>query len=381
MFIYGESMGTTPLEKENRELKRTLRLMTHKAEANEATLNSFFEVELRLLSCTRLAELLNLILIEFKELFRLSSVNLILFDPEHAARGLLSNYIPPAPGNTLRFVQNQRLLKSIYPNQKLIVGVPDVSLRDEAFPAISHPIESCALLPLVRQNCLIGSLHLGSNDPSRYTEHVRYDYLQHLTSVISVCIENCINQENLQRLSRIDMLTKVHNRRSFEQEIVRELSRASRGQYPLACLFLDLDYFKKVNDMFGHQTGDRVLRAVGLFLNKQVRKTDIIARYGGEEFAVLLPNCNKEMALEIAESLRLKLSQLVFRDEESNPFKMTTSIGVSVYWPSEKPTTQLDEVSYQLIQAADKGVYNAKHEGRDRISFIPYTDTHTNSGS
>lgn len=367
-------MGQSSLEKENQELKRTLRLMISKAEKNESVLNSFFEVELRLLSCGRLSELLDLILIDFKEFFRLSSVNLILFDPEHAARSLLDDYIPPAPGNTLRFVQSQRLLKSIYPNQKMIVGAPSTPLRSEAFPVTDSAIESCALLPLIRQNCLIGSLHLGSSDASRYTEHVRYDYIQHLASVVSVCIENCINQENLHRLSSIDMLTKVHNRRSFDQEIVRELSRASRSAHPLSCLFLDLDHFKTVNDTYGHQTGDRVLRTVGLFLNKQLRKTDIIARYGGEEFAILLPNCDKDRALEIAETLRHKLSKLIFRGEESQPFRMTTSVGVSLCHPEKYTALKLDDIAYQLIQSADKAVYTSKHNGRDQVSFASFPE-------
>lgn len=365
-------MADSSIEKENQELKRTLRLVVNKAERNESVLNSFFQVELRLLSCARLSELLDLILIEFKELFRLSSVNLILFDPEHAARSLLDDYIPPRPGNTLRFVQSQRLLKSIYPNQKMIIGTPSALLKSEAFPVTEQPIESCALLPLMRQNCLIGSLHLGSCDASRYTEHVRYDYIQHLASVVSVCIENCINQENLHRLSSIDMLTKVHNRRSFDQEIVRELSRASRIGHQLACLFIDLDHFKTVNDTYGHQIGDRVLRTVGLFLNKQLRKTDIIARYGGEEFAILLPNCDQARALEIAETLRLKLSRLIFRDDDSSPFRMTTSIGVSLCDPGKYASQKLDSIAYQLIQSADKAVYEAKRNGRNQISFTPF---------
>ncbi len=365
-------MGLNSLEKENQELKRTLRLMVSKAERNESILNSFFEVELRLLSCGRLSELLELILVDFKALFRLSSVNLILFDPEHAARSLLDEYVPPATGNTLRFVQSQRLLKSIYPNQKMIIGTPSSALKSEAFPVADSPVASCALLPLIRQNCLIGSLHLGSSDASRYTEHVRYDYIQHLASVVSVCIENCINQENLHRLSSIDMLTKVHNRRSFEEEIVRELSRASRSAHSLACLFIDLDHFKMVNDTYGHQTGDRVLRTVGLFLNKQLRKTDTIARYGGEEFAILLPNCDKERALSIAETLRKKLASLIFRDELSRPFRMTTSIGVSLCHPEKNPTTKLEDMAYQLIQAADKAVYNSKDSGRNQVAFMPF---------
>ena len=365
-------MSPGSLERENQELKRTLRLMLSKAERNESILSNFFEVELRLLSCTRLSELLDLILIEFKEYFRLSNVNLILFDPEHAARSLLDSYVPPTPGNTLRFVQSQRLLKTIYPNQNMIIGPPSEELSREAFPVSESKVASCALLPLIRENCLIGSLHLGSNDVSRYTEHVRYDYIQHLSSVISVCIENCINQENLRRLSSVDMLTKVHNRRSFDQEIVRELSRASRSSYPLTCLFLDLDHFKTVNDTYGHQAGDRVLRTVGMFLNKQLRKTDFISRYGGEEFAILLPNCNQQRAESVAETLRKKLSKLIFRDEDGQPFRMTTSIGISLCEPSHFSGLDLDELAYKLIQSADNAVYMSKHNGRDQISFKPF---------
>ena len=368
-------MGIGALERENQELKRTVRLMASKSERNEAILKSFFDVELRLLSCTRLSELLDLILIEFKEFFRLSSVNLILFDPEHAARSLLDDYVPPSPGNTLRFVQSQRLLKAIYPRGQMLVGELSPHLKNEAFPVTEMPIKSCAILPLVRQNCLIGSLHLGSNDPARYTEHVRYDYIKHLSSVVSVCIENCINQENLQRLSSVDMLTKVYNRRTFEQEVVRELSRASRSDYSIGCLFLDLDHFKQVNDSYGHQTGDRVLRTVGLFLNKQLRKTDIVARYGGEEFAILLPKCDKKETLEIAQTLLERLSKLIFRTEESTPFRMTTSIGACVCIPSQYGDISLDDLSYKMIQHSDKAVYESKSNGRNQVTYTPFSES------
>ena len=211
-------MGST--EKENKELRRTLNLMSSKVERNQAILHSFFEIEIRLLGCNKLDELLDLILVEFREYFRLASVNLILFDPENAARDLLEDYVPPEPGHSLRFVNNQRLLKSIFPEPELRVGELSTPLKKLAFPSTPY-ILSSALLPLVRHNCLIGSLHLGSNDPNRYSEHFDYDYIGHLASVIAVCIENCINQQNLKRLSIIDMLTKVNNRRSFDQEIIR----------------------------------------------------------------------------------------------------------------------------------------------------------------
>lgn len=367
-------MSKLSLERENRELRRSLRLMATKAERNDAIVKSFFEMELRLLSCTRLSELLDIILIEFKEYFRLDAVNLMLFDPEHAARSLLDDYVPPPPGNSLRFVDNQRLLSVMYPDKQLVVGDPHPEVKKAAFPG-SHYILSCALLPLERHNCLIGSLHLGSTDPSRYSSHMLFDYVMHLASVISICIENCINYENMKRMSIIDMLTRVNNRRSFEVEIHREISRASRGEYPLSCLFLDLDYFKLVNDKYGHLAGDRVLRTVGNFLKQQQRKSDVVARYGGEEFSILLPNCNEQQAVQLAENLREKFNALIFRCDKGKPFRMTTSIGVSTCYPATYKRDLMERLAYSLISAADKAVYDSKAGGRDQVQFTATTDS------
>ena len=302
-------MSQQSIEKENRELKRALRLMASKADRNDAILKSFFEIELRLLRCAKLSELLDLILVDFKEFFRLSAVNLILLDPEHAARDLLEEYSPPVTGpNCLRFVSSQRLLNDLYPKKLSVKGQLPEEYNKLAFPNNDN-IASAVLLPLFWEDCIIGSLHLGSADADRYSGNLKYDYVEHLASVISSCIENCICRENLQRLSSIDMLTKVFNRRTFEQEIIKELSRASRNHQPISCLFLDLDYFKQVNDNFGHQAGDIVLRGTGQFLKQQLRKTDIVARYGGEEFAILLPNCDQAKALKVAENLRKNFEQ------------------------------------------------------------------------
>ncbi len=362
-------MSKHSLERENRELKRSLRLLASKVERNEAIVKSFFEMEIRLLSCTRLSELLDLILIEFREYFRLDAVNLVLFDPEQAARTLLEDYVPPPPANTLRFVENQRLLHTLYTDKKLVVGEPDDSIKETAFPG-SHYILSCALLPLERHNCIIGSLHLGSGDPTRYSNALMYDYIKHLASVISICIENCINYENMKRMSIIDMLTRVNNRRSFEIEIQREIARASRSECPLSCLFLDLDYFKLVNDKYGHLSGDRVLRTVGGFLKQQQRKSDVVARYGGEEFSILLPNCDELQAVQLADNLREKFNALIFRSDKGEPFRMTTSIGVSTCYPATYTRDTFERLAYNLISAADKAVYHSKAAGRDQVQFV-----------
>ena len=355
-------------DKENKELRRALHLLTSKVERNESILHSFFEMEIRLLGCIKLDELLDLILVEFREYFRLSAVNLILFDPENAARDLLEDYTAPEPGHNLQFVTNQRLLSSIFPTQELRVGELSAPLKKLAFPG-SPFVLSSALLPLVRHNCLIGSLHLGSNDPNRYSEHFDYDYIGHMASVIAVCIENCINQQNLKRMSIIDMLTKVHNRRSFDQEIIKELSRASRHESPLSCLFVDLDYFKLVNDNFGHQIGDRVLSSIGQLLKHNLRKTDLIARYGGEEFAILLPKCDAGQAIEIGNNLREKILRMVVHNNENKPFRISASIGVSCCPLDQFTDDDLNQLAHRMLKAADDAVYEAKRNGRNRVEF------------
>ena len=359
------------VETENTELKRTLRLTAKKIEHNEATLKRFFDVELRLLACNRLAELLDLLLNDFKTTFKLSDVRLVLFDPEHITRELLENFLSDHSSH-IQLEPDQRFLKQLYPAKKLLAGEINSEDRKTLFPNNPY-ILSAALLPLVRQECLIGSLHLGAQDIHRYTVDYRYDYLEHLASVIAVCIENCINQENLQRLSTFDMLTNVHNRRAFDQDILKEVNRANRNNAPLSCLFIDLDYFKAINDTHGHQTGDRVLKTIGLLLKNILRKTDLIARYGGEEFAILLPGCAEAQAQQVAENLRKQVASEIFRSLEGTPFRISTSIGFSTFYPEQHQNpADLKEESERLVRISDEALYQAKHEGRNCIRYKSY---------
>ncbi len=360
-----------PLETENRSLKRTLHVMISKAERNRDILHTFQEIELRLLSCNSLADLLDMLLITLREYFRLDDVRLLLFDPEHAARDLIPDYSPPRANNCLTFTEDYRKLRELY-NEPVLprLGCHSDQLTEASFGAGSR-ISSAALLPLVRQNVIIGSLHLGSVDPSRYNPNVATDYINHLASVIAVCIENCISQETLRRLSMIDMLTKVHNRRSFNHELAREMSRACRSQHPLSCLFIDLDYFKKINDGYGHPTGDRVLRGSAQTIKDQLRKTDFIARYGGEEFAVLLPGCEARQAMQIAENIRRAICDQAFVADNGQQFGITLSIGASTCSAQELNPQNLTELAELLVASADKGVYQAKAMGRDQVCFCP----------
>lgn len=165
----------------------------------------------------------------------------------------------------------------------------------------------------------------------------------------------------LLKLSRIDGLTSLHNRRYFDDSLEREYRNAFRNKLPLGILILDIDHFKAVNDNYGHPFGDLCLKEIGTIVKENVRRpADIAARYGGEEFVVLLPNTNLEGTLHIANLIRDKVKAHSFKDEVHD-IKLTISMGAI----SEIP--EPGEEAASMIDRADKLLYQAKNNGRDQI--------------
>ncbi|RMD78410.1 MAG: sensor domain-containing diguanylate cyclase, partial [Gammaproteobacteria bacterium] len=225
------------------------------------------------------------------------------------------------------------------------------------------PLRSVALLPLVRHGRLIGSLNIGSQNPDRFVQGVRTDFMEHLAAVVAICLENAVNLERLQRLGLTDTLTGVSNRRYFEQRLREELERAGRSGEPLSCLLVDVDHFKRVNDTHGHLTGDAVLREVAALLRGQLRGSDVLARYGGEEFAALLPRSGPRQAREVAERMRRAVAAGRYTAPSGEPFPVTVSIGAATYEPARGPVPD----GALLVGRADRALYEAKAGGRNRV--------------
>ena len=162
-----------------------------------------------------------------------------------------------------------------------------------------------------------------------------------------------------------DPLTGLPNRRALFARLEQEWTRASRYGEQLTLLMIDLDHFKLVNDTHGHLAGDVVLRAVGLVLQRNLRKVDAVARYGGEEFCVMLPRLGKLDALEVAEKLRRAVAQtLIAAQPGKPPLSVTLSVGIASY-----PQDAADVTA--LLERADEALYEAKRAGRDRVSGVP----------
>ncbi|HEX6239255.1 MAG TPA: diguanylate cyclase, partial [Polyangiales bacterium] len=164
-------------------------------------------------------------------------------------------------------------------------------------------------------------------------------------------------RDHLKVKATVDPLTKVLNRGALEEALYTQLGASET----FAVMFVDLDHFKSINDKFGHDVGDAVLREVGGYLKRAIRGNDIAGRYGGEEFVVCLAGCDQQFAPKVAERHRENISKIAF-PKENHPERVTASIGVAVFDP-QHPDASLSA----LLKRADAAVYQAKHKGRNRV--------------
>jgi len=166
-------------------------------------------------------------------------------------------------------------------------------------------------------------------------------------------------EEKLIQLATIDPLTSIANRRKFDEVLEYEMNRDTRYKNELSLVFCDLDYFKKINDQYGHKIGDDVLKAFTRVVSENIRKTDVVARWGGEEFALLLPETSVMIAASTAEKLRKETERFNF----PHVGHITASFGVTQYIGGDTEAS--------LISRADDALYKAKKNGRNRVEILP----------
>lgn len=166
----------------------------------------------------------------------------------------------------------------------------------------------------------------------------------------------------LQQQALHDPLTRLYNRGFFDESVTREVGRTQRLAIPVAVIFTDIDHFKKLNDTYGHQFGDEVLKGVAKTLQASVRSSDIVARYGGEEFVVLVSQPTEKGVEKLAERLREQVAAMTFTSEQG-PVKVTCSVGTAIAIPGRKEA----DLGPRLVAAADECLYEAKHGGRNRV--------------
>ena len=174
--------------------------------------------------------------------------------------------------------------------------------------------------------------------------------------------------QTLKELALTDRLTGLYNRHFFAEELHKQFSLAQRYKTPLSCIMTDIDLFRDFNTRFGHPVGDWVLQEAATLMKNQIREGDIIARYGGEEFVLLLPMTELKGAAELAERLRMQVEQRVWEHPSHGKMQITISFGVALL-----PAPEIKSCD-QLVECADKALYQAKNNGRNRVEIYTPAD-------
>ncbi len=263
--------------------------------------------------------------------------------------------------NEVEFSIDMPLIKYILSTKnKIFIGDIEKSYFKYSIPR-SELTSSMICMPVIVKDRVKGIIYIDSKKINAFSSNHEY-FLNILAHEISIAIERAIAYERIKRLTVKDDLTGVYNRRKFDQDLREELNKSIRYVRNLSLLMVDIDYFKKYNDLHGHQRGDAILKKLGMVFNKHMRNTDKAYRYGGEEFAIICTETDRDSAIICAERLRKVISEEKFEGEEDiNPHNnLTVSIGVSNF-PFD--ATKID----QFIRHADDALYRAKAEGRDRV--------------
>jgi len=214
-------------------------------------------------------------------------------------------------------------------------------------------------LPLTSHDHRLGVIYFYCTDRDTF-KPTDIELLATFASLVAQTIDNARLYAQMQEQARTDALTGLNNRRTFDALLADELARAQRFSRPVSLLMLDIDHFKHVNDTYGHQTGDAVLKGLSELLGWQARAVDRVCRYGGEEITIILPETDLEIAAKVAERLRAAVEAQPFDVNAEAPLHITVSIGVASF-PVHADSVQT------LVAAADAAMYAAKAGGRNRV--------------
>ncbi len=240
--------------------------------------------------------------------------------------------------------------------------------RERDVPVFSRPMrikgDSLLVLPLLVKDEVIGTFSVAAKRPAAFPGD-RREMLGVIANQVAISLQNARMYQIVEEQATTDGLTGLVNHRTFQERFAAMLGRAERHHFPVSMILTDIDHFKKINDTYGHPTGDEVLRRVAAILGASARKIDIVARYGGEEFAIVLESTDRAGARNLAERIRAEIEQQSFQSGKG-AFGATISLGVACF--PEDATQKAD-----IIARADQSLYAAKHGGRNRA--VCYADT------
>ncbi len=358
------------LREENAILRGLLETVSRDAAHNQQVMQRFQQRELALLSAADLVGLLQRLTEGMRGSFALDGIRLLLLDPFCVIRDLLAGHGDAAAPlfRDIELCTDVRATLDHFEDLHAPWLGPWDETRHKALFGRSLR-GSVALLPLRQADGLAGFLCLGSRERTRFEPGQATDFLGHLAGVAAVCLENAVNRERLRVAGLTDSLTGLYNRRHLQHRLEQEVTRAQRYAQPLACLFVDADHFKRINDRYGHAVGDQVLTGLAQRLRSRLRTSDLATRYGGEEFAVLLPQTDAANAEKLARQICGAIGTEAITLDTGESLRVTVSIGVAALAQPDRRSAR--EAGEALLQAADQAVYRAKQAGRNCVVCAP----------
>lgn len=282
-------------------------------------------------------------------------------------------YIIPLIGEMIdKFVMNHLIYIFVKKNDKYTLFWPGACWNKKVYELISELDEKkdiiisedkkTGVFPLISEENITGCIVAHSTIDKLTNDEI--NYISELTKQSSITIERANVYSEILKNATMDALTGLNNRRQFEVRLKEEYSSANRQNTPLCAIMIDIDFFKKFNDTYGHAIGDTVLRTTANVIKEQLREYDIPSRYGGEEFCILLPQTNIDEAKIVAERLRTsvenkKIEIQTNKNEQIKHISVTISVGLA----------QLDikDMADDLYMKADRALYEAKEQGRNRV--------------
>jgi diguanylate cyclase (GGDEF)-like protein len=361
-------MAARDLEAEVIRLRRRIAALMDEATTNERLLKKTQQRELELLKAADLPQLFEVICNRLAVSYGLQLVTLVLWDPNHEIQHLLLGaHVQLEAYPRVIFVDEiAAMVQWFQPGKQPILGPYRADQHQPLFKSAAV-IKSVALIPLWQQERLRGCLCFGSQDQQRFTQHLGTDFLAHIGIIASFAIDNAVNRARLVRSGLTDFLTGWHNRRYLHERLKEELSRAQRAKTTMACVLLDLDHFKTINDTYGHLAGDMALQAAAERINLQIRGSDAAARFGGDEFVVLARDISVDQVSILAERMRMAVGESPLVLPDGTQHSLTVSIGVAVMQMTGAKV-DIKAAAEQLLAEADAALYRAKQQGRNRIN-------------
>ena len=363
-------MVARDLDHEVLTLRRRLAALLKEAVHNEKLLKKTQQRELELLKAGELPKLFEVICDRLPVSYGLEIVTLVLFDPDHEIRHLLlgSKIKLELYPNVLFLDESVELLQLFTEAPQPWLGAYSAQ-RHRAYFKRSGVIKSIALIPLWQQKRLMGCIGFGSHNEQRFTRDLGTEFLAHLGVIASFAVENAVNRARLVQSGMTDFLTGWHNRRYLHERLLEELARAQRTHTTLACVLLDLDHFKTINDTYGHLVGDLALQEAAERINQQIRGSDAAARFGGDEFVVIARAVSEAQVKALAERMREAVHAKPLQLASGETHQLSVSVGVALMTSFKSAGGDNKVVADQLVAAADVALYRAKQNGRNCVAM------------